>query len=299
MISPGGVGYDINCGVRLVRSNLTRGRAAADRATDGRPVPRIPAGVGQGRPVSVRRARNSSGSWAKASRTSRPGVWPPTPTSSTPRPTAACDGAEPDLRQRPGAGARRRPVRHARLRQPFPRGPGRRRRCSTTRPPRSWGSPRAWICVMIHSGSRGLGYQVCDDYLARCGRCPKRYGIELPDRQLVCAPVREPGGPAVPRRHAGGGELRLGQPAAADAQLRGSRSPEFFGRSWEAARHAPGLRRGPQYRQDGETHGRRRAQDGLRTPQGRDPAFPPGHPEVPSQYRAWVSGDHPGDMGRA
>ena len=42
---------------------------------------------------------------------------------------------------------------------------------------------------MIHSGSRGLGYQVCDDALRRLRSVPQKYGIELPDRQLVCAPV--------------------------------------------------------------------------------------------------------------
>ncbi len=37
------------------------------------------------------------------------------------------------------------------------------------------------ITVLIHSGSRGLGYQVCDDYLATFKNAPKRYGFELPD----------------------------------------------------------------------------------------------------------------------
>src|SRR5207249_10248272 len=45
------------------------------------------------------------------------------------------------------------------------------------------------ICVMIHSGSRGLGYQVCDDALAMLRKAPEKYGIALPDRQLACAPV--------------------------------------------------------------------------------------------------------------
>jgi tRNA-splicing ligase RtcB len=43
------------------------------------------------------------------------------------------------------------------------------------------------ICVMIHSGSRGLGYQVCDDYLARMVRHMGEMGLNLPDRQLACA----------------------------------------------------------------------------------------------------------------
>ena len=47
---------------------------------------------------------------------------------------------------------------------------------------------------MIHSGSRGLGYQVCDDALASLRNVPKKYGIDLPDRQLACAPVDSPEG---------------------------------------------------------------------------------------------------------
>lgn len=42
------------------------------------------------------------------------------------------------------------------------------------------------VCVMIHSGSRGLGYQVCDNALAQFRNCPAKYGITLPDRQLAC-----------------------------------------------------------------------------------------------------------------
>jgi tRNA-splicing ligase RtcB len=45
------------------------------------------------------------------------------------------------------------------------------------------------ITVMIHSGSRGLGYQVCDDYVKGMIRCLAKYNINVPDRQLACAPV--------------------------------------------------------------------------------------------------------------
>ncbi|MEE8180006.1 MAG: RtcB family protein [bacterium] len=46
------------------------------------------------------------------------------------------------------------------------------------------------ITVMIHTGSRGLGYQVCDDYLRLMGNAVRKYNISLPDRQLACAPVK-------------------------------------------------------------------------------------------------------------
>jgi tRNA-splicing ligase RtcB len=50
------------------------------------------------------------------------------------------------------------------------------------------------ICVMIHSGSRGLGYQVCDDYLGRMVKHIDEIGIPLPDRQLACARLSSPRG---------------------------------------------------------------------------------------------------------
>ena len=50
------------------------------------------------------------------------------------------------------------------------------------------------IAVMIHSGSRGLGHQVCTDFLGVFGKALKTYGISVPDRQLACAPVESPEG---------------------------------------------------------------------------------------------------------
>jgi tRNA-splicing ligase RtcB (3'-phosphate/5'-hydroxy nucleic acid ligase) len=50
------------------------------------------------------------------------------------------------------------------------------------------------VAVMIHSGSRGLGYQVCDDYLAKMVKGLDRLGVSLPDRQLACAYLNSPGG---------------------------------------------------------------------------------------------------------
>lgn len=46
------------------------------------------------------------------------------------------------------------------------------------------------VLVLIHTGSRGLGHQVCDDYIGLLNQAVRKYGINLPDRQLACAPVR-------------------------------------------------------------------------------------------------------------
>jgi tRNA-splicing ligase RtcB (3'-phosphate/5'-hydroxy nucleic acid ligase) len=57
---------------------------------------------------------------------------------------------------------------------------------------RAFGVRRGQVTVMIHTGSRGLGHQVCTDALEVTGRALKRYGIVVPDRQLACAPVDSP-----------------------------------------------------------------------------------------------------------
>ena len=50
------------------------------------------------------------------------------------------------------------------------------------------------MTVLVHSGSRGLGHQVCTDYVKRMDAAMRRYRIELPDRQLACTPMSSPEG---------------------------------------------------------------------------------------------------------
>jgi tRNA-splicing ligase RtcB (3'-phosphate/5'-hydroxy nucleic acid ligase) len=61
-------------------------------------------------------------------------------------------------------------------------------------PADAFGLHQGQVVIFIHSGSRGLGYQVCDDYLGVMGKAMRKYGIDLPDRQLACAPIRSPEG---------------------------------------------------------------------------------------------------------
>src|SRR5215204_2572358 len=61
---------------------------------------------------------------------------------------------------------------------------------------RAYGLSEGKVTVLIHSGSRGLGHQVCQDYVERCIDAAKRYGIELEDRQLAAAPIESPEGEA-------------------------------------------------------------------------------------------------------
>lgn len=50
------------------------------------------------------------------------------------------------------------------------------------------------VTVTVHTGSRGLGYQVCDGFIVDMKKAARHYGIELPDPQLCCAPVNSPEG---------------------------------------------------------------------------------------------------------
>jgi tRNA-splicing ligase RtcB len=60
----------------------------------------------------------------------------------------------------------------------------------------AFGLREGQVTVLIHSGSRGLGHQVCTDHVKRMDTAIARYGIELPDRQLACAPASSPEGAA-------------------------------------------------------------------------------------------------------
>ncbi len=108
---------------------------------------------------------------------------------------------------------------------------------------RAMGLAHDMVVVLIHSGSRGLGYQVCDDALKMLRGAPAKYGIELPDRQLVLRPDRQRRRSPVHRRDVCRGQFRLVQPATADVAgpgvLRDDLSPLLAG-----AGHEPGLRRG-------------------------------------------------------
>ena len=198
VVSPGGVGYDINCGVRLVGSRLSRVDVA---------------------PAAARHRQRDVR--ARADRRRR--------TSARSQTLAATD-LRGVLRGRRdvGGGARLWPPRRARIhrrgRLLAGRGPGascrigrwsaaRRssgtlgsgnhfaevqssRRFTTKTVARAFGLRRDQITVMIHSGSRGLGHQVCEDHLRVMIKASAKYGIDLPDRQLCCAPLRSPEGTA-------------------------------------------------------------------------------------------------------
>ena len=65
------------------------------------------------------------------------------------------------------------------------------------------------LAVQIHCGSRGLGHQVCTDYVQDFQAAVKRYGIDLPDRELVCAPMELAGRTGLPGSHESCRKLRI------------------------------------------------------------------------------------------
>jgi tRNA-splicing ligase RtcB (3'-phosphate/5'-hydroxy nucleic acid ligase) len=164
---------------------------------------------------------------------------------------------------------------------------------------RTMGLEKNMVCVMIHSGSRGLGYQVCDDALAALRKAPAKYGIELPDRQLACAPVHSPEG----QQYLGAMRAAANY-AWANRQLLMWQTREafadFFGQTWESLQMnlvydvAHNIAKMEQH----EIEGRGRLLCVHR--KGATRAFPAGHPEVPEQYRRIGQPVIiPGDMGRA
>jgi tRNA-splicing ligase RtcB len=161
------------------------------------------------------------------------------------------------------------------------------------------GLEKDMICVMIHSGSRGLGYQVCDDALAMLRNVPKKYGIDLPDRQLACAPVDSPEG-----RHYLGAMRAAANFAWCNRQLLMQQAREVFasvfGRSWQELRMnlvydvCHNIAKFEEHVLDGK---RKKVWVHRK---GATRAFPPEHPEVPAMYRKIGQPVIiPGDMGRA
>ena len=188
VISPGGVGYDINCGVRLLRSDLTESEVKP-RLTElvNTLFATVPAGVGQRGKVKFDRKElkqlmregarfvvgRGFGLGADIEVTEANGCLP---------------GADPDL-------VSDRAIERG-AQQCGTLGSGNHflevqvvEKIYDEQAAGVLGLEERQICVMIHSGSRGLGYQVCDDYLKILRDVPRKFGIDLPDRQLVCAPV--------------------------------------------------------------------------------------------------------------
>jgi tRNA-splicing ligase RtcB len=154
------------------------------------------------------------------------------------------------------------------------------------------------VTVSIHTGSRGLGYQVCDDFLKVMSRASSQHGIELPDRQLAAAPLESPEAGRYLRAMAAAANY-----AFANRQMITHRVRESFESVFRAGPGRLGLSLVYDVCHNiakWETHevdGKRRKLCVHR--KGATRAFPPGHPETPAAYKEVGQPVLiPGDMGR-
>ena len=191
VISPGGVGYDINCGVRLLRTDLAADdvRPVIDRLV-ARLIGDIAVGAGRGGPLVFTPAELHDLLARGAAFLVDRGIATPDDLDCT-ESGGLVAGAEPgrvgDRALRRGAdqcgtvGAGNHFIEIVAV-----------DRIEDDAVAAAFGLRPAQVCVLIHSGSRGLGHQVCTDALRGLRDSPAAHGIALPDRQLVCAPLGSP-----------------------------------------------------------------------------------------------------------
>jgi tRNA-splicing ligase RtcB len=298
VISPGGVGYDINCGVRLMRTNLRLEEVQPHliELTD-QLFRNIPAGIGRGGPYSFSPQELQELMRDGVAMLHRRGL-------ATPR----------DLEHTEAGGC----IENAAPENISPRALERGKdQCGTIGSGNHFleiqvvdrvvdaakaellGISSGQICLLIHSGSRGLGYQTCDDALRRLRGADKKYGFALPDRQLACAPIASPEG-----EHYLGAMRAAANYAFCNRQLLMWQTrltfERFFGSPWTELGMelindvAHNMAKFEKHRLDGQekilcVHRK-----------GATRAFPAGHPDIPLAYRdIGQPVIIPGDMGRA
>jgi tRNA-splicing ligase RtcB len=298
VISPGGVGYDINCGVRLVRTNLRLDEVQPhlDKLVEAL-FRQVPLGVGRGGAYRFNKQELKLLMTEGAGFLQRRGL-----------------ATERDLEYTEAGGCLKGAAPDRLSERAFERGAD---QCGSlgsgnhfvelqvveeiveSEAARTMNLAQGMVCVMVHSGSRGLGYQVCDDALRSLRGVPEKYGMRLPDHQLACAPVSSPEG-----RHYIESMCAAGNYAWCNRQLLMWQAREvlakFFGRSWTALGMelvydvAHNIAKLEQH----EIDGRRKKLWVHR--KGATRAFPPGHPEIPRAYgQIGQPVLIPGDMGRA
>ncbi len=195
VISPGGVGYDINCGVRLLASNLDIEEIEPYRddlmiALDQS----CPSGLGGDGRVRVNRRELDDLTTGGASWALKQGLARENDVKHTEE-EGSLPGADPSQVSDRAKGRG--------LSQVGSLGSGNHfleldvvREVYDADAAEAFGLRESQIVVQIHCGSRGFGHQVCDDYVKSLQSAVKKYDIKLPSRQLVCAPLDSPEGRA-------------------------------------------------------------------------------------------------------
>ncbi len=298
IISPGGVGYDINCGVRLLRSDLTRAEVLPRmRDIVARLYNEVPSGVGSKGKLRLTREDErlillKGARWAVEQGYGTSEDIERTESGGT------MDGADPSL-------VSDRAFERGRAQQGT-LGSGNHfleiqyvAEIYDEKAAGILGLFPDQLTVMIHSGSRGLGHQVCTDYLEVMERAAGKYGITLPDKELACAPLNSPEG-----RDYFSAMKAAANYAWANRQCIMHWTIEAIAKVLHASPEELGLRLVYDVAHNIakiEEH----AVDGVKKRlivhrKGATRAFAPGHPELPDVYRELGQPVLiPGDMGRA
>jgi tRNA-splicing ligase RtcB len=284
VISPGGIGFDINCGVRLLRTNLNeadvrpRIRELVDTAFHN-----VPSGVGQGGVTKVSRqdlARLTTEgvTWA----VEKGYAWPEDPRHIEAQGHLADAGFEKvsdraiargkDQVGSLGSGNHFLEIQKV-------------DRIYDERAAKALGLNQVGqVCIMIHTGSRGFGHQIASDYIATCEGIVKRDRIELPDLQLACAPVHSKEGQDYWSAMCCGANFAWNNRQLITHGMRDAFARTFHRSAEELAIeivydvcHNIGKV------EEHEVEGRRRMLVVHR--KGATRAFPPGHPETPAEYK--------------
>ncbi len=280
VVSPGGVGFDINCGVRLIRADLTENdvRQRIEPLLD-QVFRKVPCGVGGSGFVKV---KNSDLNAVLEQGSS----WMIEHGYGIPRDAEFTEAGG----RLPGADAGKVSARAKErgLPQLGTLGSGNHfleiqfvQEIADQKAAQSLGLAEKQIVILIHSGSRGLGHQVCTDYLREMDSAMKTHGIQLPDRQLACVPSQSKEGQA----------YLAAMRAAANFAWANRQAMTHFLRSAFDAAFGREVRLDVVYdvchniakQERYEVDGARR--DVLVHRKGATRAFPPGHREVTAQYR--------------
>src|SRR5436305_8369731 len=189
VVSPGGVGFDINCGVRLVRSTLARADVKPRmKQLIGQVFRDVPCGTGTEGRVKLKRGEidevlGGGARWMVEQGYGEPGDIERAEAKGAMKgalPNKVSDRAKergtPQLGTL-GSGNHFLEIQYVDA-------------VHDAAAAEALGIETDQVVVLIHSGSRGLGHQVCTDYVALMNQVMSKYGIQLPDRQLACAPIR-------------------------------------------------------------------------------------------------------------
>jgi tRNA-splicing ligase RtcB len=288
VISPGGIGFDINCGMRLVRTDLTwpEVRPRLAELIDAL-AQKVPAGTGREGEVRLSQAElrdvlREGAAWA---------VGRGYGTAEDLRFTEAggCfPGADPDCvsgraleRGRLQLGTLGSGNHYLEVQVLRPEGlfdPALARAFGLDRPEQ--------VVVMFHCGSRGFGHQVATDYLHRFLRAmPAKFGLPVIDRELACAPIGSTEG-----REYYAAMCCAANMSFANRQVILHRIREVFERAFGRSAAALGIRTVYDVAHNTAKFERHRVGGEERTllvhRKGATRAFPPGHPELPEPYRA-------------